>query len=379
MKRIRTKFIGVYQRKSDSRTHNDKLDSCFDIAYQLEGKLVWEKAGWVSEGYTAKLASQIRSERVRSVRHGQELPKQKQKVPYFRDIAIKYLEWAETNKAGSRDDFYRYRKHLAPSFDNMRLNQISTFDLERLKAQLVKKGLAAATVKHCLVLFRQMFNKAILWGLYTGANPIKGVKMPTVQNQRQRFLSYGEADLLLTELSKTSKQLHDMALLSLHTGLRAGEVFNLKGQDLNFENELINISDPKNNATRQAYMTRAVKTMFLEYPVLPNEHIFKVLGGGKIKVISNAFHRAIEKLGFNTGITDRRQRITFHSLRHTFASWLALDGERILTIMHLLGHKSLAMTTKYAHLGADQKRTAVLNLEKNFNKKIETEKVIGIK
>ena len=370
MKRVKTKYQGVYERKSDSRTHNGKLDVCFDITYKHDGKKVWEKAGWASEGYTAKLASQIRAERLRNIRHGEELPQQKKKAPYFKDIAAKYLEWARANKTrGGRDDFYRYRSHLSAIFDDKRLNEISSFDLERLKADLMKEGLAPATVKHCLILFRQIFNKSILWGMYKGENPIKGVKMPSVQNQRQRFLSYEEADLLLTELPGTSKQFHDMALLSLHCGLRAGEIFNLKGQDLNFENELINISDPKNKETRKAYMTEAVKEMFLEHmPLLPDEYVFKDRTGIKIKAVSRSFREVIKKLGFNKGVKDRRQRITFHSLRHTFASWLALQGEPILTIKELLGHKSLAMTTKYAHLMPDQKRKATLNLEKAFKR-----------
>jgi integrase len=334
VKRVRTKYQGVYERKSDSRIHNGKPDVCFDIAYKLDGKLKWEKAGWISEGYSAKLASQIRADRLRTIRHGEELPRQRKKAPYFKDAAIKYLEWARGNKTRQgRDDTYLYKNHLANFFDNKRLEQISPFDLERLKVDLAKGGLAPASVKHCLVLFRQIVNKAILWGMYKGENPIKGVKMPTVQNQRQRFLLHEEADLLLTELSRTSRQLHDMTLLSLHCGLRAGEIFNLKGQDLDFENELLNIADPKNKESRKAYMTKAVKEMFLEHvPLLPDEYVFKDRNGNKISAISKSFHGVIKKLGFNKGITDHRQRITFHSLRHTFASWLALQGEPILTI-----------------------------------------------
>jgi len=369
MKRTVTKHTGVYARLSSAKSHNGKPDICFDIAYKLDGKLIWEKAGWASEGYTARLTSQIRSERLRSIRHSEELPKQRKKAPYFKDVAVKYLAWAEQNKTrNGRDEESRYRNYLSSCFDNKRLNNISSFDLERLKAYLLKDGLAPATVKHVLVIFRQIFNKAILWGIYKGENPIKGVKMPTVQNQRQRFLSYEEADQLLTELLGTSKQLHDMALLSLHCGLRAGEIFSLKGQDMDFENELINISDPKNKQTRKAFMTIAVKEMFFEHmPISPDEYVFKDRNGNKIVAVSRLFQRITEKLGFNEGVTDRRQKITFHSLRHTFASWLALQGEPILTIKELLGHKSLDMTLKYAHLMPDQKRKATLNLEKAFN------------
>ena len=48
--------------------------------------------------------------------------------------------------------------------------------------------------------------------------------------------------------------------------------------------------------------------------------------GEKIKLVSRTFARAVEKLGFNNGLTDRRQRVVFHTLRHTFGSWLAIQG-----------------------------------------------------
>jgi integrase len=372
MKRTVTKYPGVYERLSDTRTHNGKPDLCYDISYKSDGKKVWEKVGWLSEGYSAKLASQIRAERLRSLRHGQELPKQKKKFLLFRDLGTKYLEWAKDNKTRKgRDDVYLYRNHLAPRLDNKRLNEITSFDLERMKSELAKGGLSPATVKHCLVLFRQIFNKAIMWGLHQGQSPIKGVKMPTLNNRRERFLSHEEADLLLMELAKTSKQLHDMALLSLHCGLRAGEIFNLKGHDLDFENGLINISDPKNKASRKAFMTEAVKAMLqARRPEKPEELVFKdKRHGGKIREISSAFEKVVVRLGLNEGIQDPRQKVCFHSLRHSFASWLCLQGETILTVKELLGHKSLAMTERYSHLIPDHKRRATLALERAFNQR----------
>lgn len=94
MKRSVTKYVGVYGRKSESRLHKGKPDVCLDISYKAEGKKIWEKVGWESEGYTARLASQIRSERLRDIRFGNELPRQKKKAPLFTDLAKKYLAWA---------------------------------------------------------------------------------------------------------------------------------------------------------------------------------------------------------------------------------------------------------------------------------------------
>lgn len=369
-----TKYPGVYERISEERTHNGKPDICFDITYKIDGKKVWEKTGWLSEGYSAKLASEIRAERLRSIRHGQELPKQKKKAPLFKDVAERYLEWVKTNKTrAGEDDISRYNCQLKGRFDGKRLNEITSFDLERMKAELLKRGLSPASVKHGLVLFRQMVNKAIDWRMYKGENPIKGVKMPSLQNQRERFLSHEEANLLLSELKKkTSSQLHDMALLSLHCGLRAGEIFNLKSQDLDFQNGLITISDPKNKESRKAFMTNGVKEMLLARTTAnPDELIFKDRKhGAKIKEISKAFHKAVDGLGFNKGVTDPRQLVVFHTLRHTFASWLALQGETIIVIKELLGHKTFAVTQRYTHLIPDHKRNATLRLENLFNEKV---------
>ena len=366
--RERTKYPGVYHRESQERKLNGKPDICFDITFKLDGKKIWEKAGWLSEGYSEKLASDIRAERMRSMRHGLELPRQKAKVPFLKDVWIKYQSWAEKNKR-ARDDISRYNNHIAERFSEKRMNEVSAFDLERFKSELLTEGLAPATVKHCLVIIRQVYNKAMAWGLYKGGNPVKGVKMPIVQNQRQRFLRHEEATTLLKELSAMqTSTLHDMALLSLHSGLRAGEIFNLKGYDLDFQNNLIRITDPKNKTTRYADMTMTIKDMFENRkPEAPEGLVFPDRNGKKIVNISKSFREVIKKLGFNEGITDRRQAVTFHSLRHTFASWLALQGESLITIRDMLGHRTTAMTERYSHLIPDHKRKAAERLEAAFN------------
>jgi integrase len=366
----KTKFVGVYFRKSaGKRKKGKKPDACFYITYRKEGRLIWEKVGWQGEGYSPKLATEVRAERLRMIRHGQELPREKAKIPRFSEMAESYLEWAKENKIrNGRDDFYLYKNHLKEPLVGKRLNEITSFDLERLKSNLTKKELSPASVKHCLVLVREIYNKGEKWGKYQGMNPVKGVKMPTLNNRRERFLTHEEADLLLSELSKVSKTVHDQALLSLHCGLRAGEIFNLRGQDLDFENSLIRIMDPKNKATRTAYMTQSVGEMLkARLPENSNDLIFKDRWhGGKTETISRTFQKTLDKLGFNKGVEDPRHRVVFHTLRHTFASWLAIQGTHPMTIKELLGHRTLAMTERYSHLTPDMKKQAVLALEASF-------------
>ena len=138
-----TKYTGVYERISKERIHNGKPDACFDITYKAEGKKIWEKVGWLSEGYGLKAARDVRNERLRTMRHGEELPKQKKKAPFFKDVAFCYLEWAKLNKTrAGAVDISCYNCHLKERFDDKRLNEISSFDLERTKADLLKQGLS---------------------------------------------------------------------------------------------------------------------------------------------------------------------------------------------------------------------------------------------
>ena len=365
--RKRTKYPGVYERESDIRTFKGRPDCCYDIAYRAGGKLIWEKVGLFSEGYSAKLAADVRAERIRSVRHGDELPRAKKKVIFFKDFAAEYLKWAESKKSGLTDKF-RCNKHLLPRFGEKRLNEITTLDLERLKSELTKNGQAAQTVKHSLVLFRGMINRAIEWGLYVGPNPIKAVKMPNVRNQRERFLSVDEANILLAALKERSADAHDMALISLHCGLRFGEISNLTGRDVDLRGGTLSIYDSK-SGSRVAFITDTLKECISRrMPEDLGEYILTMRNGGKYKQVPECYREVANRL-FNVGIKDRRFRVGFHSLRHSFASLLALKGVSLLVLRDLMGHKSLQMVNRYAHLAPTEMKAATVMLERVFSEK----------
>ena len=85
---------------------------------------------------------------------------------------------------------------------------------------------------------------------------------------------------------------------------------------------------------------------------------------------SSSFDRAVAALGLNDGVDDRRQRVVFHTLRHTYASWLALSGERELAIADLLGHTTTAMTRRYAHLMDNARRGTAEKISALFHDKL---------
>jgi len=375
-KRHKTQYAGVYHREAERVI--GKADIVFDISYKKDGKKTWEKVGWKSQGYSAELARKIRNERIIAMQHGDELPQDKKKAITFEKLAEQYLKWSAENKSREGiDDKSRYENHLKDRFDNKRLDEIVLLDLERMKSAMTKAELSQKTIAHCLALIRAMYNKGLDWGLYNGENPVrkkrpgekKGI-IPSVQNARDRFLSIAEAELLLMELKRNHQKkdyevlkdpkLHDMSLLSLHTGARAGEIFNLRGQDIDLKNQIIALRDTKNSETRYAPMTAEVKVMLKRRAKEdPRAFIFTDKDGEKIKEVSNAFQRIVDKVGLNKDVEDTRLRVVFHSLRHTFASWLAIEGTPIYTIAKLMGHKSIAMSERYSHLSPDHKKDAV--------------------
>jgi integrase len=362
--------------------------------------LIEEGAGWESSGATPEYCSQLRTQIVQNIRVGngymslkekREIEEAKRfakieeneaterdKTP-LSDIAEKYLEWSKHNKKSWKDDLSRYRNHIKPVLGHFPIKNIGVIQLEGLKKKLKAKGISDQTVLHCLTLVSAIFNRASSWGLYQGENPVKAtvkadkkfLKIPDAS--RKAFLTQDQADTLLNDLKARSPQLHDMSLLSLYTGARAGEIFNLVWADIDLPNKFIILRDTKNGDTRNLFMTPQVEEMLKERMpdhMKKNELVFKNRKGKRIQEVSNAFSRAIHKLGFNKDVTDSRHKIVFHSLRHTFGSWLALQGTPIFNIKELMGHRKIEMTMVYAHLLPDEKRKAVLALGKRQGQKL---------
>jgi len=367
MSREKTKFTGVYRRVSDTRRHNGKSDICFDINFRdAAGRLVWEKIGWASEGYSAQMASDIRGERVRADRHAGVLPTRKKKSSMLMSEAwgIFKEKWLP-NLAHPRDEESRYMCHIGPRFGLTPLDRITPLDVESFKQELLGKGLAPASARLILGDIRRIYRKLIAWNLYAGSVPTDGFKMPRADNARIRYLTPDEAERLLDALKARSLTWWRLAIISLHTGMRIGEILALRGSDIDLTAKVVHVRDAK-AGTRMAHMTDAVAPVFAEaIPAALNDLLFCSKGGKALRVTdtSNTFARVVKALGFNEGLTDRRQKVVFHTLRHTFCSWLAIRGVPLYTIGELVGHTSLDMTKRYSHLCPDTRRLAINHVE----------------
>jgi site-specific recombinase XerD len=129
----------------------------------------------------------------------------------------------------------------------------------------------------------------------------------------------------------------------------------------------------KSGKTRAAIMTQAVKDMLASRNSGGHHDlVFPGRRGVKIVQISDSFNRAVTALGFNKGVEDDRQKVVFHTLRHSYASWLVESGVDLYTVKELMGHGVIAMTERYSHLSEDTLKRAVATMEASLDKEPAT-------
>jgi integrase len=282
-----------------------------------------------------------------------------------------YLDHAATNKSlnSVQTEKSYYKNWINPHLGEKQLVSIAPLDLERIKKGMLDTGRAPRSVQYCLAIIRQIFKYANTMGLFQGEPPTAKVKTPKFDNKRLRFLSQDEAATLLKALAEKSQQLHDIALLSLHCGLRASEIFRLTWDCVDFERETLTLKNTKSVRSRIAYMTPDIKDMLkAQREKSTTNHIFVDRWHKRqIKEVSNVFFNVVASLGLNNNVEDPRDRVCFHTLRHTFASWLVQGGTDLYTVKELMGHSTLAMTERYSHLGPNNMRTAVKGLAKTLD------------
>lgn len=358
-KRTATKDKGVYTLSSTVKKHNGKPDVCFYITYKDEARKVWERVGWRSDGYTQAYAVEQRAKRMHEKSTGTPVDAKTRKITF----GTAYAEWATThlpNLAEKPSIEFWAKEYVLPAIGKRPMAAITPLDLEKLKMHLGKKGLSAQTIKHILGLIRRVYNKAIKWSMYFGAVPTTAVTMPKPDAARLRYLTKQEASELLAKLEGTSILWHDITLLGLYTGMRFKDILRLRVRQVDIVSGFIDVIESK-PGTYTAYFPENVRVMLLgRMNKDRNALIFpSPITDGVLYNTGKPFRKAIDECKFNDGVTDDRYKVVFHTLRHTFASWLAQEGVSITIIAELMGHATVRMTQRYAKLSPDSKKDAI--------------------
>lgn len=371
-------FPGVQIRESNVRKHNGKKDVCFTIDYidPQTKKRVRKDIGWASEGFTQAYAAQIRAEILSKgkLEHNAEFRKTAPKQSFTLQEAFeKYTnEWIIPRNKHCKSDRSFFYKNLS-EYMHIKIDSIDVYILDTIITELAHKNLAPQTIKYIIAMIRRVINKMDDWGLYHGTKPFAKVTLPKVNNRRMRFLTPEEAHRLLDELKQHSLTVYLQALISLHCGLRFGEIAALTISDIDFYSGNIYVRDPKNSKSRHQIMTPTLRAELEQFIALtkPLSYLFPTPDGGRAVSVSKTFERVVKKLGLNEEngipITDARQKVVFHTLRHTYASWLAMSGQGQAMIAELMGHSSIEMSARYMHLFPDARKATAAAIDSLFN------------
>ncbi len=328
--------MGVYKRKN-----------IWYIDYAFEGRRIRRKIGAnkkLAETILQKRKVEIAEEKHLDIRRVHKIKFNVFSKTYYKLHSLQHKKESTAKREVS------LLKILNSFFGEKHLHEITPMMVEKFIAHR-RQTVSDSTINREIDVFKNIFTKAVEWGKIT-KNPIQTIKKLKVKNERLRYLEREEINLLL---NKCAEHLRPIIIVALNTGMRKGEILGLKWHDVDFKRDNINLLDTKNYEKRTLAMNSSVrKALFGVRKTANSPYIFCNKKGKPLRDVKKSFHTALRK----AGIVNFR----FHDLRHTFASQLVMIGIDLNTVRELLGHKSLQMTLRYAHLSPFYRKQSVEKL-----------------
>lgn len=300
----------------------------------------------------------------------------------FKQLIPEYLKWAERQR-GCRNKTYIIGK-LLRAFGNLPLRRFTPMLLEHYQTEKLQeetkpatetepaKKTKPATVNRHMATLKHMFTKAVEWDMVEEAvaKRLSRVKLLPENNRRLRYLAKQECRDLI---KKCDEHIRPIVITALNTGMRRGEILPLKWEQVDLKHGFILLDITKNGERREIPINQTLKEVFHSIPRSiaggqENPYVFVNPDTDKpYTELKRSFYSACRR----AGIKDFK----FHDLRHTFASHLVMSGVDITTIKELLGHKTINMTLRYAHLAPSHKVKAVDDLDKALNERSTAQKL----
>ncbi len=361
------KYDGVYLN------HLKNGDTSYYITYKDNNNhKKWLKIGKKSEGITEQYCNQKRIEVLNQIRLGEQPTaikrKSKKNIITLDMVANRYFESMKrkSTERSIKDRWSKYNKHLK-ALHKKDILSIEKKDLINIQNNMEKLGYASKTINSIIELFGTIYNYGLKEELYTKSNPSSNIERFEENNTRERFLTIDEINFLYMELG-SDELLTLFVKLSLTLGARLKGIVAIQKKDIDLDNKMVNLNDFKTKTTYKGFLTNDLVDILKEKikNLEPNDYIFTIKGEQiTSRQIQRRLKPILDKL-FNQGIDakDRKNRVVVHTLRHTFASHLAINGTPIYTIQKLMNHKDIKMTLRYAKLSPENGRDAIESLYK---------------
>ncbi|CAI8882081.1 integrase [Pseudomonas sp. IT-196MI5] len=307
-------------------------------------------------------------------------------LPSLRDfIDHTYMPWFKTHHKGHEKTLHTLDNNFLPIMPQ-RIDSITGRDLEQIRTGWMQAGNKPSTVNRKMGSISGVFSRAVEWE-YIATHPLAKLKQLKVDSMgKVRYLDQDETKRLREALDSRQDEaraeretankwredrgkelmpsllllpftdhLKPMVLVSLNTGMRRGELFDLKWSAVNFDTKTITAAGTttKTSDTRHIPMNKETFGVLEDWKkqVGKSRYVFPSQGGGRLEDVKSAWLKLLERAKIDG--------FRWHDMRHDFASRLVMAGVPLNTVRDLLGHADIKMTLRYAHLAPGTKAAAV--------------------
>ena len=340
-------------------------DVSYFIVYKVAGKTKYQKIGKKSEGITEKKCVERRNQILSEQRHGIDLSQKSFKYLTFDKLSEAYFSSNEAHNKSNKKYQQMYANHISPSFGEVviaHLDDSYVYDLQQLK---LEEGLSRGTVNMIVKLISRVVGFGVSHGIIY-YSPFKKIKLFKINNTRLRYLNQQEVDYL-KDAVKDDVLLKLFVALALGTGARANGILSIQKKHVNVDNRSITVKDFKRDNTYLSYLDEVTFDFVLQHieSFGRNGYLVSLDGSAtKYQKVYLKLREMFDHFNSDLGKDDRVNRVVIHTLRHTFASHLAIAGVSIQEIQKLMNHKDIKETLKYAKLRPNSGRGFVQELYK---------------
>jgi len=380
---------GIRYREHPVRKHGKRADRYYSLQYKWDGKVINEGVGWASDGVTQaeceKLLVTLRENR----RCGEgpatlvEMRKSAVVQSREREAATEREKWTRITLSDYFSEFYlpqakRIKKEvswakeeslfthwISPAVGNLPLCDIAFSHWDVMLTAMDKAKLSQRTKEYAAGTLRRIMRHAQDRGIDLRVPTAKqiGATAPK-DNRRLRVMTSKERDDILTILEKNDICAWRLVKFAMLTGCRASEAFNLRWRDVDLETGELRFMDTKNKDSRIIYLSDELVALLKSFGPKDKTDIVFPRSDGKPHVEAPFhFKEAVKDLKLNDG-HEPRDRISFHTIRHSVATELArfLD---VRSLMDVMGWKQIAMAARYIHSDEETKRAAMTALARS--------------
>ena len=273
----------------------------------------------------------------------------------------KYAFVFKTRGAALRDE-QCLRLHVMPYLGDKRLRNVTRQDIQLMVSSWLQgKNVSHKTVNNMLGTAKKMFSEAVAWG-FLSALPATHVKRIKVQQREVSILYPEEISRILSWSADRDPMLHDVCVFALNTGMRLGEICALSWSRVDLRRRYVTVdctwdryeagavNRTKGKRFRKVPLNPTAYQAIAAHALLPHSETDLVFAVNYEHMKKFVFKRCLRLSGCQDALV---RKVTFHCLRHTFASEFMRNGGDIYRLQKILGHSTVAQTEQYSHFSPD--------------------------